>query len=97
MQKQLHAFDELALRYQATVRPGDYIGDHTLYDELHRAEPVVRRILEAIDPAIAAKVDIDQFAGVVMARNEIQRGLGPAGGHGRTLCATCARRTRLDR
>jgi hypothetical protein len=74
--KQLQTFDELALRYEATVRPGDYIGDRTLYDELHRAEPVVRRILEAIDPAIAAKVDIDQFAGVVMARNEIQRGLG---------------------
>ncbi len=79
MQKQLQAFDELAMRYLGTVRPGDYIGDKGLYDELHRAEPVVKRILQAIDPAIGAKVNIDQMAGVAMARNEVQRGLGLLG------------------
>jgi uncharacterized protein (TIGR02391 family) len=79
MRKQLQAFDELALRYLVTVRPGDYIGDRALYDELHRAEPVVKRILEAIDPAFSAKVKIDQMAGIAMARNEVQRGLGLLG------------------
>ncbi len=79
MQKQLQAFDERALRYEATVRPGDYIGDRALYDELHRAEPIVKRILQALDPALAAKVNIDQFAGVAMARGEVQRGLGLLG------------------
>jgi hypothetical protein len=76
VRKQLEDFIDLVTRYESARRPGDYVGDRSLYDQLHRAEPTVKRILHALDPEIAAKIDIDQMAGPVMARNEAQRGLG---------------------
>lgn len=76
MRQQLEEFLDLATRYDANRRPGDYIGDPNLYAQLHRAEPTVKQILRLLDPAIAEKIDVDQMAGVAMARNEVQRGLG---------------------
>jgi hypothetical protein len=76
MRKQLEDFIDLVARYERARRPGDYLGDQALYDQLHRAEPTVKRILHTLDPEIAAKVDIDQLAGPAMARNEVHRGLG---------------------
>ncbi|WP_051821415.1 hypothetical protein [Streptomyces sp. NRRL F-5065] len=40
-----------------------------------RTEPTVKQILRLLAPAISDKIDIDQMAGVAMARNEVQRGL----------------------
>jgi len=76
MRKQLEDFIDLVTRYESERRPGDYIGDQSLYDQLHRAEPTVKRILHALDPEIAGKIDIDQMAGPRMASNEAHRGLG---------------------
>lgn len=76
MRQQLKAFDNLTMRYDANRRPGDYIGDRALYEELHRAEPTVKQILERLDPQLAEKIDIDRMAGAAMARNEVHRGLG---------------------
>lgn len=76
MRQQLEAFDNLAMRYDANRRPGDYIGDRALYEQLHRAEPTVKQILERLDPKLAEKINIDVMAGVAMARSEVHRGLG---------------------
>jgi hypothetical protein len=76
MREQLVSFDDIARRYERSRAPGDFIGDQALYDELHRLEPTMKRILHRLDPQIAEKVNIDQMAGEAMARNEIQRGLG---------------------
>jgi hypothetical protein len=76
MRKQLEDFIDLVAEYELTRLAGDYIGDQTLYNELHRAEPTVKKILHALDPNIARRVDIDQMAGPEMARNEAHRGLG---------------------
>jgi hypothetical protein len=76
MRKQLKDFIDLVTRYERGRNPGDYIGDQALYDQLHRAEPTVKRILHTLDPEIAGKIDIDQMAGPAMARNEAHRGLG---------------------
>ncbi|MEV5975781.1 TIGR02391 family protein [Streptomyces sp. NPDC052114] len=76
MRQQLEGFINLAARYEATEQPGDYIGDEGLYAQLHRAEPTVKRILRLLDPELPDKINIDQMAGVAMACNEVQRGLG---------------------
>ncbi|MCX4745196.1 TIGR02391 family protein [Kitasatospora sp. NBC_01287] len=76
MRQQLEAFDNLAMRYEASERHGGYIGDRTLYEQLHRLEPTIKQILRLLDPKIAEKIDIDQMAGPIMARNEVHRGLG---------------------
>jgi Protein of unknown function (Hypoth_ymh) len=76
MRERLEAFCDLVGRYERARPPGEYIGDERLYDELHRAEPTIKRILEALDPALAKEVNIDQMAGPAMARNEVQRALG---------------------
>ncbi len=54
MRQRLEAFDDLALRYERSTRPGDYVGDSALYEQLHRAEPTVKQILRLLDPLIGA-------------------------------------------
>lgn len=76
MRQRLEAFDDLALRYERSTGPGDYIGDAALYEQLHRAEPTVKQILRLLDPQLAEKINLDQMAGEDMARNEVHRGLG---------------------
>lgn len=76
MRQQLEAFDGVAVHYQETKAPGAYFGDQALHDQLHRAEPTIKQILRLLDPDLADKVNIDQMAGVAMARNEVHRGLG---------------------
>jgi len=76
MRHQLEEFIELVDRYEKSRSPGKIIGPQSIYDALHRAEPTVKRILHALDPNLAAKIDIDQMAGAAMARNEAHRALG---------------------
>ncbi|MEU9631505.1 hypothetical protein AB0D89_32540 [Streptomyces luteogriseus] len=76
MRQRLKAFDDLALRYERSTRPGDYLGDAALHEQLHRAEPTVKQILRLLDPQLAEKINLDQMAGEDMARNEVHLGLG---------------------
>lgn len=43
MRQQLESFDNLCLAYERSTPRGEYIGDERLYDQLHRAEPTVKR------------------------------------------------------
>jgi hypothetical protein len=65
MRRQLEAFDNLAMRYENSVRPGDYIGDRALLglEQLHRWEPTIKQILRRLDPQLAQEVDVDKMAG----------------------------------
>lgn len=76
MREQLDNFVSLVKRYEATRPPGEYVGNEDLYDELHRAEPVVRRILQTLDPQLGRDLNIDQLAGPAMAASDAQRGIG---------------------
>lgn len=76
MRQRLEEFDNLVLRYKQTHRPGETFGDDKLRQELHRAEPTLKKILGALDPKLAEQVDLDDWAGESMARNLAQRGLG---------------------
>ncbi|MFD6331236.1 TIGR02391 family protein [Streptomyces niveus] len=76
MRQRLEAFDNLALQYERSVAPGDFLGDPKLREQLHRAEPTLRKILQLLDPQLAERINLDQIAGEDMARNEIHRGLG---------------------
>ncbi len=76
MRQQLEAFDNLAMRYEGSMHPGDYMGDEALYSQLHRAEPTIKQILRRLDPQLAEKIDVDQMAGAAIARHQIHRGLG---------------------
>jgi Protein of unknown function (Hypoth_ymh) len=77
MRTRLQEFNDLAVRYESSERSsGGYIGDQSLYDQLHRLEPTIREILRHLDPKIAEKINIDVMAGTAMARNEVHRGLG---------------------
>jgi hypothetical protein len=76
MRQQLEAFADLALRYERSTGPGDYLCDPALYEQLHRAEPTVKQILRLLDPQLAEKINLDQIAGEAMARHEVHRGLG---------------------
>ncbi|WP_323138017.1 TIGR02391 family protein [Streptomyces sp. NBC_01433] len=76
MRQQLEAFDNLAMRYENSTRPGDYIGDEALLEQLHRAEPTVKQILRRLDPQLAQEINVDAMAGETHARNQVQRGLG---------------------
>jgi hypothetical protein len=75
MRQQLESFRDLALQYNNSDRSG-YVGDRGLYDRLHQMEPMVKEILRRLDPGLAEKINIDQMAGEMMARNEVIRGLG---------------------
>ncbi|WP_343241893.1 MULTISPECIES: TIGR02391 family protein [unclassified Streptomyces] len=76
MRQQLEAFDNLAMRYENSTRPGDYIGDEALLEQLHRAEPTVKQVLRRLDPQLAQEINVDAMAGETHARNQVQRGLG---------------------
>jgi uncharacterized protein (TIGR02391 family) len=76
MRQQLEAFDNLAMRYENSTRPGDYIGDEAPLEQLHRAEPTVKQILRRLDPQLAQEINVDAMAGETHARNQVQRGLG---------------------
>lgn len=76
MGQQLEAFSDLCLRYERSTAPGDYLGNPTLYEQLHRAEPTAKQILRVLDPQLAEKVDVDQMGGEATARHQAQRGLG---------------------
>lgn len=76
MRQQLEAFDNLAMRYENSARPGDYIGDEVLLEQLHRAEPTVKQILRRLDPQLAQEINVDAMAGESHARSQVQRGLG---------------------
>jgi hypothetical protein len=78
MRQQLEAFSALAMRYEGSPRAGNgnVTRDRALYDQLHQAEPTIKQILRSLDPQIAEKINIGQMAGVIMARNEVIRGLG---------------------
>lgn len=74
MKEKLQAFDKLAEAYGYTS--DGYDGDPELYNELHRTEPTIRKILQALDPALADGVNVSAFAGEALARRQVQRGLG---------------------
>jgi hypothetical protein len=77
MRERLENFIDLAGRYEASQRGAGYsVRDPALRAELHRAEPTLKKILAALDPEAAARINVDQMAGPVMAANEAQRGLG---------------------
>ncbi|MFF4364170.1 TIGR02391 family protein [Streptomyces sp. NPDC001351] len=76
MRQQLEAFDNLAMRYENSARPGDYIGDEALLEQLHRSEPTIKQILRRLDPQLAQEINVDAMAGESHARSQVQRGLG---------------------
>jgi hypothetical protein len=82
MRQHLEAFDDLILRYERSVPADDYIGDQSLYEQLRRAEPTVKKILRLLDPQLAEKINLDAMAGESMARDEVHRGLGHPDRHG---------------
>lgn len=74
MRQQLDDFSNLAARYVQTRR--GYTGDDELRQQLFRAEPTIRKILNVLDPKLAEELNLDQMAGEAMARNQVQRALG---------------------
>jgi uncharacterized protein (TIGR02391 family) len=76
MREELTAFSELAMRYGASIRPGDYVGDRRLKDELQQRELRVRRILNRLQLGLGDDVNVDRLSGAVTARSQAQRGLG---------------------
>jgi hypothetical protein len=76
MRQQLDDFVTLVEKYEHSRDPAEYVGDGKLNDELHRAEPTLKQILQLLDPQLAEKINIDMMAGPALARNEAQRGIG---------------------
>jgi uncharacterized protein (TIGR02391 family) len=76
MRQQLEDFSGLVDRYLPTKRPGEYIGDEQIRQQLFRAEGTVKKILHTLEPKLVEGFNLDQMAGEAMARNQAQRGLG---------------------
>jgi uncharacterized protein (TIGR02391 family) len=76
MRQQLEDFSSLVDRYLQTKRPGEYIGNEQVRQQLFRSEATVKKILHTLDPKLTEEFNLDQMAGEAMARNQAQRGLG---------------------
>ncbi|PPS75506.1 hypothetical protein BV882_07600 [Streptomyces sp. 46] len=71
MHQRLEVFDELAGKYLAS-RKIDGLGDASLHEQLHRAEPTINQILRCLDPQLS--IDLDQSP--YLAKNHASRALG---------------------
>lgn len=76
MRQQLENFSDLTQRYAQSIRPGDFLGNDALCQQLHRAEATIKQILNVLDPKLVEGIDLDQMAGEALARNQVQRALG---------------------
>ncbi|EHI41312.1 hypothetical protein OPAG_08131 [Rhodococcus opacus PD630] len=76
VRKKLEEFDNLAMRYDNSIAPGDFIGNEALSEQLHRAEPTVRKILTSLDSRLADRLDLNVIAGAASARTLVHRALG---------------------
>jgi hypothetical protein len=74
--QKLEQFAELARRYEQTIAPGEYIGNESLRGQLYRAEPTVRKILEALDRGLAEKLNLGALAGAASAVQLVHQALG---------------------
>lgn len=76
MRTRLEGFEEAIDTYLSVRPPGAIVADGPQRDAMYRAEPTARRIVQALEPALAEQINLDDFAGEVTARNAVRRALG---------------------
>jgi hypothetical protein len=78
MRERLTEFAEKVYPYSKSLYPGGNWGpsSETLWMQLSRSEPTIRKIFEALDPALAEEFNLNDLAGDVTARRLVQRALG---------------------
>lgn len=77
MRDRLRDFDHKLAGYAARQTGGMVTSGHdTLWSEIRRAEPTVRKILTALDPKLAEEFDLGGMAGDLQAHGLVQQALG---------------------
>jgi uncharacterized protein (TIGR02391 family) len=78
MRERLTEFGGKVYTYSKSLDPAGHWGpsSEALWMQIGKSEPTIRKIFEALDPALAHQFDLDALAGDVEARRLVQRALG---------------------
>ena len=76
MKDKLSAYIELTERYERTVPPTEYMGDAALYAEIQAVDPVIQRILRAIDAKLAEEFGERSMTGYYAERAAARGAIG---------------------